>query len=356
MNVGIIGTGNISDIYLKNFTGMFKDRVNLLGCADLVKEKADEAAEKYNLKKRYSSVEELLNDDEIDIVVNLTIPLAHYDVNRMAIEYGKHVYVEKPLCGTVEEAKALLELADKKKLRVGGAPDTFLGAGIQTCRKLIDDDWIGRPIAATAFMTCPGHESWHPAPEFYYKKGGGPMFDMGPYYLTALVNLIGPVNSVMGSTSMVRKERTITSSEKYGEIIKVEVPTHVTGLLNFENGVIGTIITSFDVWDANLPRIEIYGTKGSLSVPDPNSFGGPVLLKRFDDTQWREMPLSHSFPENSRGLGVVDMAEAIEAGEEHRASGVLTSHVLEIMHGIHISSDKETMYKMESKGVKPKAL
>jgi len=356
MNIGIIGTGNISDIYLKNLTGIFKERVNLIGCADLLQEKADTAAEKYNLRKRYASVDELLNDDEIDLVVNLTIPLAHYDVNGKALEQGKHVYVEKPLCETVEEAEALLALAEKNKLRIGGAPDTFLGAGIQTCRKLIDDDWIGTPVAATAFMGCPGHESWHPAPEFYYKRGGGPMYDMGPYYLTALVNLIGPVNSVMGSTSTPQKERKITSSEKYGEMITVDVPTHVTGLINFENGAIGTIITSFDMWDSKLPGIEIYGTKGSLSVPDPNTFGGPVLLKRFDDSEWREIPFSHSFSENSRGLGIVDMAEAIEEGRDHRASGNLTAHVLEIMQGIHVSSDKGTLYIMESTGIKPEAL
>lgn len=340
MNIGIIGTGNISDIYLTNLTGMFKDKVKVLGCADLHRAKADGAAEKYGLPKRYADAEELLADEEIDLVVNLTTPQGHYELCRKSLEAGKHVYVEKPVSLEQEEAKALLDLAEKKSLRIGGAPDTFLGAGIQTCKKLIDDGWIGTPVAATAFMTCHGHESWHPDPEFYYKKGAGPMFDMGPYYLTALVSLLGPVDTVSGMTSMAEKSRKITSEPKYGQMIDVEVPTHVAGLLRFEKGAVATIITSFDVWDANLPRIEIYGTEGSLSVPDPNTFGGPVKLKKPGEEQWKEIPFSHPHSENSRGLGVVDMVESIGSGKAHQASGTMASHVLDIMHAFHISSDE----------------
>ena len=356
LRVGIIGIGNISTIYLKNLTGVFSNRVELLGCADIIPERAAEAAEKFALPRRYESVAKLLADRDIDLVLNLTIPNAHYQVCLAAVEAGKHTYVEKPLCIELDEAQKLLRAAKKRGVRVGGAPDTFLGGGIQTCRKLIDDGWIGEPVAATAFMTCHGHEGWHPAPEFYYKKGGGPMFDMGPYYLTALVNLVGPVASVSGSARVTFPKRTITSEPLRGTVIKVDVPTHVAGTLEFANGAIGTIITSFDVWGAHLPRIEIYGSEGSLSVPDPNSFGGPVLVKRGASPDWHEVPLTHGYAENSRGLGVADLAESIAGGSPHRASAELTSHVLDVMHGIHIAAASGTRYAVKQKGVRPDAL
>ena len=356
LKAGIIGVGNISGIYLKNLTTTFANRIDLVGCADVIPERAAKAGEEWKLRKTYATPAELLADDEIDIVVNLTIPIAHYDVCAAAVEAGKHVYVEKPLCIGLDESKRLLEAAAKKGVRVGGAPDTFLGAGIQTCRKLIDDGWIGRPVAASAFMTNHGHESWHPAPEFYYKRGGGPMFDMGPYYLSALVNLVGPVAEVGGATRVTFKERTITSEPLRGTTIDVEVPTHVVGTLEFVGGAVGTIITSFDVWAANLPRVEIYGTEGSISVPDPNTFGGPVLIRRAGDDRWHEIPLTHGYAENSRGLGVAELADALVNDREHRASGELTGHVLEIMHGVHIAAERGTRYKMTGAGVRPEAL
>jgi predicted dehydrogenase len=356
LKVGIIGVGNISTIYLTNLTGIFADRVELLGCADLVPERAAKAAEEWSLPKRYATPDELLADDEIDIVVNLTIPVAHYDVCAAAVEARKHVYVEKPLCIELDEARRLTELAQRNGVRVGGAPDTFLGGGIQTCRKLIEDGAIGTPIAATAFMTNHGHESWHPAPEFYYKRGGGPMFDMGPYYLSALVNLVGPVESVTGATRVTFSERLISSEPLRGTKITVDVPTHVAGTLEFAGGAVGTIITSFDVWAAHLPRVEIYGTEGSISVPDPNTFGGPVSLKRAGDEDWQEVALTHGYAENSRGLGVADMAEAIVTGQPHRASGTLAGHVLEVMHGIHIAADSGSRYYMKQPGVRPEPL
>lgn len=356
LKAAIIGVGNISKIYLKNLTTVFADRVHLLGCADMVPERAAAATDEWHLPRSYSTPAELLADDEVELVINLTIPRAHYEVCAAAVEAGKHVYVEKPLCIELDEAKRLREQANKNGVRVGGAPDTFLGAGIQTCRKLIDDGWIGRPVAATAFMTNHGHESWHPAPEFYYKKGGGPMFDMGPYYLTALVNLVGPVERVSGATRISFEKRTITSEPLHGTVIDVDVPTHVVGTLEFAGGAVGTIITSFDVWAANLPRIEIYGTEGSLSVPDPNGFGGPVRIKRPGDDQWYEIPLTHPYRENSRGLGVADLADAILSGRPHRASDELTGHVLEIMHGIHIAADSGSRYTLSQPGIRPEAL
>ncbi|MGB9587185.1 MAG: Gfo/Idh/MocA family protein, partial [Armatimonadota bacterium] len=297
--VGIVGCGAISGIYFQ--AGRTFEMLDIVACADLIRERAEAKAKEFGCKA--VTVEELLADPEIEIVLNLTIPNAHASIAQAAVEAGKSVHNEKPLTITREEGRKLLATAKEKGVRVGCAPDTFMGAGIQTCRKLIDDGVIGEPIAATAFMMCHGHEGWHPDPEFYYKVGGGPMFDMGPYYLTALVNLIGPVKRVSGSTRITFPERVIGSEPKKGQVIKVDVPTHVAGLMEFANGAIGTIITSFDVWAAELPRIEIYGTKRTLSVPDPNGFGGPVRVF-LPQEGWKEVSLTHGYEENSRGIGV----------------------------------------------------
>lgn len=353
VKIGIIGCGNISGIYFK--AGKTFQILDIAACADLDLSRAKAKAEEHGVPKA-CTVEELLADPEIRIVVNLTIPNAHYSVCKAALEAGKHVHVEKPLSITREEGKELLDIAKAKNLRVGAAPDTFLGGGIQTCRKLIDDGEIGEPIGAAAFMLCHGHESWHPDPEFYYKVGGGPMFDMGPYYLTALISLMGPLKSVMGSTRITFPERTITSQPKHGTVVKVDVPTHVTGLMNFASGAIGTITTSFDVWASQLPNIEIYGTEGSMSVPDPNGFGGPVKVRRQGESAWREVPLTHGYAENSRGIGVADMAYAIQSGRPHRASGALAYHVLETMHGFHDSSEEAKLYVMQSTVERPAPL
>ena len=342
--VGIVGAGNISGIYLQNLTTIFSDRVRLLGCADMVPERAEHAAKTWQLPRTYATVEDLLKDEDVGIVVNLTIPPSHYEVSLRAVQAGKHVYVEKPVCIELSEAEHLLAEAARRGVHLAGAPDTFLGGGIQTCRKVIDDGWIGRPVAAAAFMTNHGHESWHPDPAFYYKRGGGPMFDMGPYYLTALVNLIGGVKYVTGTTRVTFPQRTITSEPRRGTTIDVEVPTHVTGTLEFDGGAVATLIMSFDLWAASLPHIEIYGTAGTLSVPDPNTFGGPVTLKRPGDEEWHELPLTHAYRENSRGLGVADLADAIREDRPPRADGTMTAHVLEVMHGIHVAADSGTRY------------
>ena len=334
VKVGLVGCGNISDIYFKNCKSF--PVLDLVACADLIAERAQAKAATYGC--RACTPEEIYADPEIEIVLNLTIPKAHASVALKALGAGKSAYNEKPLAITREDGRQMLDLAQRMKVRVGGAPDTFLGGGIQTCRKLIDDGWIGEPVAATAFMMCHGHESWHPDPEFYYKVGGGPMFDMGPYYLTALVNLMGPVRRATGSARITFPQRLITSEPKNGTVIDVDVPTHVAGVLDFQNGAVATIITTFDVWAAELPRIEIYGTEGSLSVPDPNTFGGPVRVRRRDQKEWMEVPLTHGYAENSRGLGVADLAYALRSGRPARASGELTYHVLDIMHAIHDAS------------------
>jgi predicted dehydrogenase len=334
--IGIIGCGNISGIYFKNLTAF--QLTEIVACADLVTERAEARAKEFNIPK-VCTVDEMLADGQIQIVLNLTIPKAHAEVALRAVKAGKHVYNEKPLTISREDGRELLRLAEKKNVLVGCAPDTFLGGGIQTCRKLIDDGAIGEPVAAAAFMLCHGHESWHPDPEFYYEVGGGPMFDMGPYYLTALVCLAGPIARVTGSTRVTFPQRTITSQKKKGKVIDVEVPTHIAGVMDFECGAIGTIITSFDVYGHNLPRIEIYGSEGTLSAPDPNSFGGPVRIKR-NGGNWEDVPLTHGYAENARGVGVADMACAIRSGRAHRANGRMAYHVLDVMHAFHDSSYK----------------
>lgn len=353
VKIGIIGCGTISGIYLKN--AKILEAVEVVACADLILERAKARAQEFDVPKA-CTVEALLADPEIEIVVNLTIPKAHGEVALQAVRAGKSVYNEKPLTTERDEAKELLGEAKRRGVLVGGAPDTFMGAGIQTCRKLIDDGWIGEPVAATAFMLSRGHESWHPDPAFYYQRGGGPMFDMGPYYLTALISLIGPVARVTGLARATFPERIITSKPKYGEKITVETPTHIAGVMDFANGAVGTIVTSFDVWGGNVPCIEIYGTEGTLSVPDPNTFGGPVRIRRAGAKEWHEVPLTHGYSENSRGLGVADMAYALRTGRPHRASGELAYHVLDIMHAFHDASEKGAHIELESTCRRPAAL
>jgi predicted dehydrogenase len=353
VRVGLIGCGNISGIYLKNCTRF--DILDVTACADLDMTRAQAKANEYGIP-RALTVTDLLADPSIEMVINLTTPDAHAEIALAAIKAGKSVYNEKPLTMRRQDAQALLTAAAAKGLRVGGAPDTFLGGGLQTCRKLIDDGAIGKPVSAAASMVCHGHESWHPDPEFYYKAGGGPMFDMGPYYLTALVTLIGPVRRVAGATQITFPERLITSQPKAGTKIVVDVPTHVTGLLEFADGAMGTIVTSFDVWASELPLIEIHGTLGTLSVPDPNSFGGTVRLRRASDRAWETVSLTHGYTENSRGLGVADMAYALRTGVPHRANGELAYHVLDIMHAIHDSAEHGRYMVLESTCPRPHPL
>ncbi|MCP4395960.1 MAG: Gfo/Idh/MocA family oxidoreductase [bacterium] len=353
VKLGVLGCGNISGAYLANCPKA--SNIEVVACADLLLDRAQAQAEKFGIPKA-CSVEDLLADDSIELVVNLTIPKAHAEVNRQILEAGKHAYVEKPLAVTKNEACSVLQLAKSKALLVGCAPDTFMGAGFQTCRKLIDDGWIGTPIAATAFMMCHGHEHWHPDPEFYYHVGGGPMFDMGPYYLTALVHLLGPVKKVSGMTQMSFPERTICSEKKFGQRVMVEVPTHINGILKFESGAIGNIITSFDVWSHEMPFIEIYGSEGTLRCPDPNNFGGVPMLKRGREEEWSAIPLSHGFAENSRGIGLADMADAIRNGGSFRAQGALAYHVLDMMQSFHESSDSGKHLELDSQCEQPEAL
>src|SRR5436305_6863875 len=276
VGIGIIGCGTISTAYLKAARRF--PILDIRALADMRSDVAERQGAAFGLPAM--RVDQLLKRDDVEVVINLTVPLAHTDVSLAVLNAGKHVHSEKPLGINVAEARKVMDLAAQKNLRVGCAPDTFLGGGHQTARKLIDDGAIGTPVAGSAFFGCPGHERWHPAPGFYYLRGGGPMMDMGPYYITDLVQLLGPIASVTGAATKPRPERLITSEPLNGTMIPVEVATHVTGLLEFVSGAVIAVTMSFDVPKHNHLPIEIYGTAGSLLVPDPNRFGGEVSLAK----------------------------------------------------------------------------
>lgn len=350
VKIGVIGCGNISRIYLEQSRTF--ELLEVKAVADVDIERAKLKASEHNVPWVYT-LDEMFADPEIEIILDLTPPSAHAEIGLRAVEADKSIYNEKPLCIFREDAQKILKTAAKKSLRVGCAPDTFMGAGLQTCRKLIDDGVIGTPVGATAFMLGHGPERWHPDPEFFYKVGGGPMFDMGPYYLTALVSLLGPVSRVTGATRISFPEREIGSEPKRGTKIVVETPTHVAGLLEFASGPVGTIITSFDVWKSSLPRIEIYGSEGTLSVPDPNTFGGPVVLWKPDAKEGETIPLLPIREKNSRSLGLADMAHALRSGRPHRANGEMAYHVLDLMHTIHDAAREGRHIEMASTCTRP---
>ena len=339
--VAFIGVGDISEIYLENLTSLFK-QIEIVGLCDLKREKAEKAAKKYQINKIYDNMTEVFLDSEVEIVLNLTRPNEHFEITKQALEAGKHVYSEKPLAATKEEGEILISLAKEMNLMIGGAPDTFLGAAIQTCRKLIEDDFIGTVVGCNAAMICRGHESWHPDPAFYYQFGGGPMMDMGPYYLTAMVNLLGPITGVTSLSRTTYPTRTITSNPKVGEEVVVEVPTYISGILTFENGAIGNLLTTFDVVYQNQARFEIFGSKGTLIVPDPNFFGEKVYLLRPESEGLKEIPLLFDYQQNSRGLGLAEMAVALKSGRVPRANMEQTFHVLDVLTAFQRSSDKKS--------------
>ncbi|MFC6332971.1 Gfo/Idh/MocA family protein [Paenibacillus septentrionalis] len=354
VKVGIIGCGNISDAYLKNC--VHYEQLEVVALADLNLELAKSKASTYGIE-RVLTTDELLADPEIEIVLNLTIPQAHAEISLSALEAGKHVYSEKPLAVTVEDGKRIIEKAKERKLRVGVAPDTVLGSGIQTCRKLIDEGVIGKPIAAAAFMLSGGPESWHPNPAFLYAKGAGPMFDMGPYYLSAFITLLGPIKRVTGSAVISYPEREITSQPLNGQMIEVETPTHINSVIDFESGATATLTTSFDIkGGSTLPNIELYGSEGSLIVPDPNTFSGPVKLRKAGSDQFEEIALTHPYDGPDRGVGLLEMAQAIRENRPHRASGELALQVLEIMHGVHIASAEGRHYEVQHTCERPEAM
>ncbi len=351
IKVGMVGVGCISDIYLKNFNETFKN-VKLIAVCDLIRERAESAQQRFNVPKLYDTMQELFADPEIDMVLNLTRPYQHYEVSRQALLAGKHVYSEKPLGADFEEGKALVELANQKGLWIGGAPDTFMGAAIQSCRKFIDEGNLGEVIGGRCVMAGHGVETWHPDPDFFYQRGGGPLLDMGPYYITALINLLGEVKSVFGVSRTTFKERLITAKPHENEIIKVTVPTHYESLLNFTSGPVVSLLTSFDVYDTQQACIQLYGTKGNLFVPDPNCFGeqhGGIKFLDGSTGKQQDLPLVFDYADNSRCLGLADLAAAIEQGRPPRTSYKQTYHVLEAMTGIMKSSETGEVYNMTTR-------
>ncbi len=298
----------------------------------------------------------MLAMDEIEAVLNLTIPQAHAPVNTRILEAGKHAYCEKPFALSIKEGAPVIELAKKKNLRVGSAPDTFLGGGIQTCRKLIDENWIGKPLSGSVFMMSPGHESWHVNPGFYYLNGGGPLFDMGPYYISALINLLGPVKKVSAINGRGLTERTCTTEANFGKKLPVEVDTHIAGQLEFVNGAIITLIMSFDVARTSLACFELHGTDGSLSVPNPNTFGGPVKFAKAKG-EWGDVPMPFGYQGPIlRSIGLADMIKGIRSGRKHRCNGDIAFHVLDVMCSLEKSSSEERHIYLESTCERPAAL
>jgi predicted dehydrogenase len=353
VRIGIVGCGNISPAY---FTAAKKFSIlEIAGCTDLIAERSAAKSKEFGVPA-YTGTE-LLARKDIDLVINLTPPLVHAEVSLAALKAGKHVHSEKPLATNLADAKAILELAKEKGLLVGCAPDTFLGAGLQTARKVVDDGWIGKVIGGTAFFLGNGMESWHPNPGFFFQPGAGPMLDMGPYYITALINTLGPVAQVGAFVTKGRETRLVTSQERYGEVIQVNVPTHQAGVLKFHSGAIVSVTISFDVQAHQHKPRELYGTLGSLELPDPNTFGGPVrLATAAGNREWHDVGLSHNYADNMRSIGAADLAHAIVGNRPHRASGELAYHALEVMLAFEASSKTGRAVRIHSKPKRPAPL
>ena len=353
LKVGIVGCGNVSDKYMQ--AASLFDSFEIVACADLDPGRAQELAGRSGIP-RALTIEQLLGDSEIDLVLNLTTPAVHGTVALEALRSGKHVYGEQPLAQKRREAREMIGIARQKNLRIGCAPDTFLGAGLQTCRALIDQGAIGEPVGGTAFILGPGVESWHPDPSSFYKKGGGPLFDMGPFYLTALTTLIGPVRRVCASARISFPERQISSQPLAGQKIQVETPTHIAVILDMESGPIITLTASFDVQAHTMPAIEIYGTEATLSLPDPHTFGGTPRIRRLGESDWTKIPLRPGYADESRGLGLADLAAAVRDGREHRANAHTAYHVLDVMHSALDSSESERHIEITSSMTRPAPL
>ena len=360
--IGIIGCGNISDAYLKGAAR--SGLIEVKACADLRLEAAQAKASLYGVQAM--SIEALLADPDISIIVNLTVPMAHAEVSRQIINAGKHAYSEKPLAADFKDALALMLLAGARGLRVGCAPDTFFGASHQACRRALDAGAIGRPVGGSVVVMSHGMETWHPNPEFFYKSGGGPVLDIGPYYITQLVNLLGPVQRVAGLASIGNATRSVTSEPLNGSIIDVGVATTVNAVLEFVSGANVSFSASWDVWKHNRTSpIEIYGTEGTLLGVDPNFFGNtPRVCKPNGD--WQDLSIADlpfgvpnremrngSMQADYRMVGLVDMAMAIRGERPHRASGDLALHVLEVLEAFETSSRSGQFVRMGTTCLRP---
>ena len=364
MKVGIIGCGNISETYF-NCQKIFNN-FEIIACADLNNEFAIKSAEQFNVKAL--SVDDILSNKEIGLIINLTIPSAHKEIIVKSLNAGKHCFSEKPLAMNMEEGLEIQKLSSEKKLYVGCAPDTFLGAAGQNARKLIEEDKIGKVVLGTFNLMSHGMEHWHPNPDFFFKPGAGPVFDVGVYYLTQLINLIGPVKSISSISGTATPERIITSEPRNGEKIVVETPTTLMGSLEFHNNAKIQFFCSWDVWKHKHSTIELYGLEGSMIVPDPNFFSGDILLSKKDE-DWQTInndSMLLGIPNktdndgskiaNYRGIGLSDMIDAINNQRQARCSLDLSLHVLEVMEGIITSSELNEVYHLKSKPIQPKFL
>ncbi|SHM77726.1 Gfo/Idh/MocA family protein [Roseibium suaedae] len=363
LGVGIIGCGNISTTYFK-FAPLFKG-VEIRGCADLNRGAAQARGEEFGV--RAMTVHDLLLADDIDVVVNLTIPDAHWPVSKEILSAGKHVYSEKPLVLNLEEGRAMQALAAEKGLKVGSAPDTFMGGAHQRARKAIDEGRIGKITAGTCHVMSHGMEHWHPNPDFFFLPGGGPILDLGPYYIANLVNLVGPVKRVAALTSMATPTRTISSQPRAGEEIPVKTPTNIHALLEFVNGATITLSASWDVWAHKHQNMELYGTEGSLYVPDPNFFGGDVILTGRDGVAETLADDGHPFGiinqehngrkfANYRAAGLADMVQSISTGSDYRCSLDRALHAVDVMCSILKSGETGSFVEIETPCERPAAL
>lgn len=357
--IGIVGCGMISQTYFEA-AQRFRN-IKIVACSDIIHSRAEEKAAAFNCQAL--SNEELFNHPDVEIVLNLTPPKVHCEILTAALKAGKHAYTEKPFGVNDDEVNAVCSLAEKSGLRLGCAPDTFLGGGLQTARKAIDDNWIGKVLSGTAIVQGRGPEKWGHAP-FFYDQGAGPMLDLGPYYITALVSLLGPAKSVTAVTTRGSEYRTFgaTIAEQYQDKYKpfdrypVNVDTHQTGIIKFASGAVITVIASFDVYRHGHNPIELYGDQGSLIIPDPNTFGGEVKVFRPGMDGFQTIPCPFIYTSNSRSIGIADMAKAIEDGRPHRASRELARHVIEIMFAFERSNSEAREIMINSSCSRPNPL
>jgi predicted dehydrogenase len=354
--IGILGSGNIFGRYVAGLARYPELEIVRVGDIDVAR--AKQAAVDHDIAA-WGDDTELYAEDSVDLIVNLTPPVHHASTIIAALGAGKHVYVEKPLATSVEDGRRVLAAAASSGRILGSAPDTFLGSASQTARKAVDDGLIGEPIGASAFIRHSKAETWHPDPRFLFQPGGGPVMDMGPYYFAILVNCLGPIQSVSAASRIGAPRRTVTAPDRVVDHIDVEVPTHSSAVLTFSSGAIGTALMSFDIWDTDLPRIELYGTEGTLSLPNPNNFDGDVRLKRHRDDGWTVLPPAVELfgavdtPEqHRRGLGVRDLANAIEGGP-HRADAAFGFHVLEALCAVDESSQRAEVVQLHSTCARP---
>jgi predicted dehydrogenase len=332
--IAMVGCGNIAPAYVKTIKEL--GWIEIAAFVDGLPGRAEAFAERHG--GRAAGLDEVLADPDIDVVLNLTPAHVHAAVTHQIIAGGKSVFSEKPLASTFAEGRSIVDAARSRGVQLGCAPDTFLGAGLQAARAAIDRGMIGEPIAANAFMLGFGPEWWHPNPEIFYGEGAGPLFDMGPYYLTAFTSLLGAASSVFGSAKVGVADRVVHAKGRVGDVVHATAPTHVSSVIQMASGVTATLVTSFDVKASRYRNIEIYGTEATLSVPDPNTFGGPLQIRSILDQDWRTLPLDTPNIPQQRGIGLADMLSSRSAGRVHRASGDLALHVLELMDGTLRSS------------------